>query len=126
MSIRLVDHINIATRRLEETRRFFVDGLGLTEGWRPPAIAVEGYWLYAGDRPIVHLQTTEQEVLPSTASALNHFAFDVDDIDALAERLERQGISVRVVAVPGTQIRQVFLQDPNGVRLELNHNPERG
>ena len=125
MSIRLVDHINIATRRLEETRRFFVDGLGLTEGWRPPGIAVEGYWLYAGDRPVVHLQTTEQAVLPSTASALNHFAFDVDDIDALAERLARTGVAVRIVSVPGTNIRQAFLQDPNGVRLELNYSPGR-
>ena len=125
MSIRIVDHINIATPRLEETRRFYVDVLGLREGYRPASIAVEGYWLYAGERPIVHMQTTERDVVASTASALNHFAFDVDDLDALVARLERADYPFRRVDVAGTRIRQAFLEDPAGVRLELNENPDR-
>lgn len=124
MSIRVVDHINICTQRLEETRRFF-EALGLEVGPRPAAIMVEGYWMYAGKRAVVHLQTTPKTVGPSTDSALNHFAFDVDDFDALVERLERAKIDFKRVDIAGTAIRQAFLFDPNGVRFELNYDPER-
>ena len=123
MSIRLVDHINIATPRLEETRAFFVDVLGLTEGYRPD-FAFPGYWLYAGERAVVHLQVSDGPVGPSRSSALNHFAFDVADLDALAARLDAHGVAYRAVTVPGTEIRQAFFEDPNGVRVELNQSPD--
>lgn len=122
MTIRLVDHVNIATERLEETKDFFVEVLGLKVGWRPP-FAFDGYWLYAGERAIVHMQTAPRPVGPSADSALNHFAFDVDDLDRLLARLDPRGIPYRAVGVPGTDIRQAFLLDPNGVRVELNHKP---
>jgi catechol 2,3-dioxygenase-like lactoylglutathione lyase family enzyme len=51
-----LDHINIATDRLAETRAFFVEVLGLTERWRPD-FPFDGHWLYAGDKPVVHLMT---------------------------------------------------------------------
>jgi len=54
MAIRGIDHINIGTHRLEETRAFFRDVLGLTEGWRPD-FPFGGAWLYAGDGAVVHL-----------------------------------------------------------------------
>ena len=118
MTIRAIDHVNIATEHLEDTRAFFVDVLGLDEGERPPFASV-GYWLYAGGRPIVHLQRSEGAVGPSAGSALNHFSFGVTDLDVLIDRLEQRGVSFRVAYVGGTTVRQVFLQDPNGVQLEL-------
>lgn len=117
--IRLVDHINIATERLEETRAFYVEVLGLSEGPRPP-FAFPGYWLYAGERPIVHMQLSPGPVGPSTESALNHAAFEVADMDGLIARLQQHGVAHRVVLIPGTKVRQAFFEDPNGARLELN------
>src|SRR4051812_673459 len=122
MSVRVVDHINIATEKLQETRDFFVDVLGLQEGFRPP-FDFPGYWLYAGERAIVHMQTADRAVRPSKESALNHFAFEVDDLDSLLARLDQHGVRYRAVDVPGTKIRQAFLEDPNGVRVELNYRP---
>jgi catechol 2,3-dioxygenase-like lactoylglutathione lyase family enzyme len=122
VSIRQVDHINIASERLEETRAFYVDVLGLTEGPRPP-FRFKGYWLYAGDRPIVHLQDSRGPVGPSQASALNHFAFIVDDFEGLIRRLEQHGVAYQRTEVPGTTVLQAFLFDPNGVRVELNGGP---
>ncbi|MET0274655.1 MAG: VOC family protein [Phenylobacterium sp.] len=123
MPIRTIDHVNIATERLEETRAFYVEVLGLIEGYRPP-FDFDGYWLYAGDRAIVHMQTADRPVLPSQASALNHFAFDVDALDPILAELDRRAIPYRAIDVPGTKIRQAFLQDPNGVRVELNCRPD--
>ena len=122
MAIRGVDHINIATQHLEETRDFYVEVLGLVEGYRP-AFKSKGCWLYAGDHPVVHMQEADGPVGPSEASALNHFAFDVSDFQALIDRLEARGVAYEALTVPGTSIRQAFLQDPNGVRVELNFQP---
>jgi catechol 2,3-dioxygenase-like lactoylglutathione lyase family enzyme len=117
--IRLVDHINIATDNLAETRAFFVDLLGLEEGPRPD-FGVEGYWLYAAGRPIVHLQRARGPAGPSSVSALNHAAFEVGDLDAMAARLDAAGVSYRLMQLPGAAVRQMFLEDPNGVMIELN------
>ena len=118
MTISMIDHVNIVTERLEETRAFFVDVLGLTVGPRPP-FAVEGYWLYAGAKSIVHMQRARGAVLPSEASALNHFAFAVEAFDPMIARLNHHDVPYRVVTVPGTTTRQVFFHDPNGVRVEI-------
>ena len=120
--IRAVDHINVATLKLEQTRAFYEDALGLTSGPRPP-FAVAGYWLYAGDRPVVHLQEARGPVSPSEASALNHIAFLVDNLDAALSGLDRQGVAYELTTIPGTTTRQAFFLDPNAVRLELNEAP---
>lgn len=123
MAIQAVDHINIVTHRLEETRDFFLRVMGLTEGFRP-AFESEGYWFYAGDRAVVHIQQAARPVGPSEASALNHFAFRVTDFDGMLARLDRHGVAYEPMTVPGTAIRQAFLHDPNGVRLELSFIPD--
>lgn len=119
MSVVAVHHINIVTERLEETRAFFVDALGLQAGPRPP-FASAGYWLYANEIAVVHIQQAPGKVGPSHLSALNHAAFQVADFDAALARLSRQGVSFDLTQVPGTALRQAFFLDPNGVRLEFN------
>jgi catechol 2,3-dioxygenase-like lactoylglutathione lyase family enzyme len=118
MSIRIIDHVNIVSERLEETRRFFNQILGLEPGPRP-AFAVTGYWLYAGLRAVVHIQAAKGPVGPSVDSALNHFAFEVSDFDAVIARLARHAVAHQVFTVPGTSVRQAFFLDPNGVRIEI-------
>jgi catechol 2,3-dioxygenase-like lactoylglutathione lyase family enzyme len=117
-----LDHINIATCRLEETRAFYMDVLGLSEGWRPD-FPFRGHWLYSAGRPIVHLQESEREVTPSALSTLNHFAFQIADFDALLSELDQRGIPYQQISPPGTAIRQAFLKDPNGAIVELNFRP---
>lgn len=125
MAIRVVDHLNIVTEKLEETRDFYVRVLKLKEGWRP-AFASEGYWLYAGAHPVVHIQQAVHPVGPTEACALNHAAFTVEDIDTLLVSLKTNGVRVEETLVPGTAIRQAFFLDPNGVRLELSYDPAQG
>jgi catechol 2,3-dioxygenase-like lactoylglutathione lyase family enzyme len=120
MAIRCIDHINIGTHQLEETRDFFRDVLGLTEGWRPD-FAVGGAWLYAGERAVVHLVDLSDAKRPSDEAALDHFAFDIDDFDDARRRLDAAGVRYRATAVPNAPIRQIFLRDPNGVNIELNY-----
>ncbi len=122
MSLRGLDHINIGTPRLEETTAFFRDVLGLTEGWRPD-FPFPGAWLYAGDTAVVHLVGLAEGRRPSSEAALDHFAFRINDYDDTVRRLDAAGLTWRAVEIPGTSIRQIFLRDPNGVNIELNHRP---
>jgi catechol 2,3-dioxygenase-like lactoylglutathione lyase family enzyme len=122
MTIRVVDHLNIVTEKLEETRDFYVRVLKLKEGWRPP-FESEGYWLYAGKHPVVHIQQATHPVGPTSACALNHAAFTVEDLDGLVASLRSNGVEVHETVVPGADIRQAFFEDPNGVRLELSFDP---
>jgi len=49
----------------------------------------------------------------------DHIAFTAGDYDTLVERLHRCGVASVTNAVPGGP-RQVFVEDPNGVRVEIN------
>jgi catechol 2,3-dioxygenase-like lactoylglutathione lyase family enzyme len=112
-----LNHINIVTRKLDETRDFFVGVLGLAEGARPN-FPFEGYWLYAGDKAVVHLMSLDMTPGRGASSPLDHAAFDVASLDAAKRRLTEHGVEFREAVVsPGRG--QLFLHDPNGVQIEL-------
>jgi catechol 2,3-dioxygenase-like lactoylglutathione lyase family enzyme len=119
MAILDLDHINIRTTQLEKTRVFFTDVLGLQVGWRPD-FEFPGAWLYAGDKDVVHLVQVSREHTPSDGSALDHFAFTIDDFEDARRRLDKAGIAYRETAAPNGGIRQFFLTELNGVTIELN------
>ena len=54
VSVGLLDHFNIRTRKLAETVSFYEDVLGLEKGARPN-FAFPGAWMYSEGKPVVHL-----------------------------------------------------------------------
>ncbi len=115
-----IDHVNLSTSKPEETIAFFTDVLGLEN--RPdqrPAFNTPGAWLFAGDSAIVHLNFVD-ETPGEPSGPLDHFAFTAADFDAVVARLDESGTEYRVVERPETGLRQAFLQEPNGVRVEIN------
>ena len=119
MAILDLDHINIRTTDLARTRAFFTDVLGLTVGWRPD-FAFGGAWLYAGDKDVVHLVEVDRAGAASRGSALDHFAFTIDDFDDAKRHLDDAGLSYETGEAPNGGIRQLFVTDLNGVTIELN------
>ena len=117
--IRGLDHINIRTADLAATKAFFTDVLGLSEGWRPE-FGFPGAWLYAGDKDVVHLVEVATPAAASAGSSLDHFAFDISDYDEALRRVKQTGLAFHEFAAPGTTVRQIFVDDSNGVRIELN------
>lgn len=118
MTVTGLAHINIATSRLEETRTFYVSVLGLSEGPRPP-FASRGYWLYAGENPVVHLVEANGLGPALPGAGINHIAFATADVAAFARGLETNAVTFHVTTVPGTGETQLNFTDPNGVRLEV-------
>jgi catechol 2,3-dioxygenase-like lactoylglutathione lyase family enzyme len=126
-----VQHLLVLTDQLEATRDFYRDALGLREGERPP-LEFDGHWLYLGDVACVHVAerrtygahagTLGLGVAQSATSggAVDHIAFGADDYEEISERLRKAGVETIENEVPAARMRQIFVEDPNGVRIEIN------
>ena len=126
MPLRRLDHLLVLTDDLEATRAFYCDALGLEAGERPE-LGFPGYWLYLDGVPCVHV--AERAAYEARATQLglrvdpapvDHIAFRADGGAGLAERLRTLGIEAVANEVPTAGLRQLFLTDPNGVRVEVN------
>ena len=128
MAIHELNHINIRTTKMEETKDFFVDVVGLEIGWRPD-FPSHGYWLYCGDVPIVHLSPSDPAGDPRTihsgrGNGLDHIGMSARDLLGTEKTLMESGVIYRKCLAGGGRLVQVFLLDPNGVQVELAFNAE--
>jgi catechol 2,3-dioxygenase-like lactoylglutathione lyase family enzyme len=119
MTVKLLHHVNIHTPDLAGTIDFYVDVIGLTKGERPTTIGRPGAWLYCGDRPVIHLNEVEQGRRSDTG-VIDHVAFETEGYDDVAAKLTRRGVPFQTKELSDFRIRQIFVHDPNGVKLELN------
>jgi catechol 2,3-dioxygenase-like lactoylglutathione lyase family enzyme len=122
-----LDHVNIRTASLEVMRNWYVRVLGMVDGWRPP-FSFPGAWLYSGDTPIVHLVGVERAPGAKEAELrLEHFALQGDDLQALRARLETEDVPYREARVPGTDLLQINVHDPDGNHIHIDfHSGENG
>jgi catechol 2,3-dioxygenase-like lactoylglutathione lyase family enzyme len=126
MKIAALDHVNIETEDVDGTARFYSDILGLESGNRPE-FGRPGHWMYSGGAPIIHLITPDPDnkmVTGSHDAAISHFALRIENFEAARAHLDKNGVDYNEVGVPGTPMRQLFFDDPNGVLVELIHVPE--
>jgi catechol 2,3-dioxygenase-like lactoylglutathione lyase family enzyme len=125
MSVIGINHFNITApaELLEKVRDFYVEVLGLKVGERP-GFRRQGFWLYAGEEPIIHLTVDDREEssadVESTHGFLDHIAFTCRGLPGLIERLKRSDIPYRMSEVASLGQVQVFVHDPASVRVELN------
>ena len=121
MGVAAIDHYTVLTNDLEATKRFYCDFLGLKDGPRPP-FTFPGAWLYAGDRPVVHVIAGRPFSQENGTGGVDHVAFAAQGSpDEMMKRLEKEGLKPSSRVVPATKIRQVFCRDPSGVQVELNY-----
>jgi catechol 2,3-dioxygenase-like lactoylglutathione lyase family enzyme len=126
MSVGVLDHFNIRTRKLADTVRFYEDVLGLEKGARPN-FAFPGAWMYSEGKAVVHLvdisQTDEQQKPDS--GVVHHVAFVSRGFAGMKQRLQSRGMTFNSRQVPGGDLWQIFVNDPNGVMIELNYEAAR-
>ena len=131
MPLTKLEHYLVLTDDMEATRDFYVEALGMHVGPRPP-LAFPGYWVYVGDTPCIHIAEWKTYTAHSLSKGIevtskapgtgpvDHIAFNGVDYDELVSRLERRGVQARRNEQPGGALRQLFLEDPNGVKIEIN------
>ena len=122
--------LRVRAADLAATKAFYETVLGLRDGDRP-SFPFPGHWLYLGDTPCVHLVGTAADASRSAylddgdrtgvdvgSGAVDHIGFRATDLDGMVERLDDLGVPARRVEVPG--LVQLFVEDPNGITIELN------
>ena len=135
MLINSLDHCAIRTTKLQETRDFFVDILGLEDGERPD-FPFPGAWLYTDSTAVIHLIGVDPddpsglqryvggeistEALQGSG-AFDHIAFRANDPSVLIDRLKKTDHAYRERQVPKMGLFQIFVEDPNGITIELNY-----
>jgi len=123
MGVGLLDHFNIRTRKLGDTVRFYEEVLDLKKGDRPN-FAFPGAWMYSEGKPVVHLVDISQTDEPQKpdSGVVHHVAFASQDMTGMKQRLKLKGLPFDVREVPGVDVWQIFVTDPNGVMIELNYD----
>jgi catechol 2,3-dioxygenase-like lactoylglutathione lyase family enzyme len=132
MGLQRLQHILIQTTDLPETVRWWDEVLGLKPGPHPD-FGFPVAWLYLGDEDVLHItqggagaSANRQAYLSQESQAtrgtgvLDHVAFHATDLPAMLARLDARGIDYVSRRVDAQGLFQLFLFDPNGVKVELN------
>lgn len=123
MAVTGLGHVNlrVPAETIERLRRFYIDVVGLHEDTRPNfRSGSTGYWLYAGDRAVLHLTVAAgRAATAQPPGVFDHLAFDCDDLAATRTRLDGAGIHYQTDYVDELTQVQLFFRDPAGVGVEL-------
>jgi catechol 2,3-dioxygenase-like lactoylglutathione lyase family enzyme len=128
-----LDHYTLRVRDVDASLAFYRTVLGLEPGPRPATLRNPEHWLYAGERAVIHLFSNRfrdswqgglvDESRPalslSCSGSIDHIAFRsggrVEDARA---HLRSLNVPFQELSVPGTDIRQLFVVDPDDVTIE--------
>ena len=128
----MLEHFLVMTDDIDATRDFYQDVLDFREGFRAD-LGFAGYWLYLDDVPVIHIAEwdsytlhSKNEGIPVTSpgqstGAFDHVAFNGTNAQEMIDKLTRMNIPFHRNDVPVARLIQLFLSDPNGVKIELNY-----
>ena len=132
MPISHLEHYLIQTSDMEATRDFYTRVLGFHVG-PSPDFKFPVFWLYLGDRDVIHVtaggaNTSEnrkkylgqQSDATTGSGVIDHMAFRCTGLAQMMEHLTGLGIPYTRRMVDDQGLFQLFLMDPNGVKVELN------
>ena len=128
MGLSKINHIGIAVKDLEASKRFYEESLGLTVKHEETLGEMKIAFIPIGEVNVELIQsTTEQGVIAKfiakRGEGIHHIAYEVDDIDGALEKLKDQGIKmVDEKPRPGAHETRVAFLHPkstNGVLTEL-------
>lgn len=128
MAVLGLDHVNVITADLDATIDFYGQLLDLKRGESPgTAMGFQGAWLIdnAG-QAVIHLQAFNPERHAAGRSGatdtgwIDHVALACEGFEATKARCAELGLPFQVNDRQFGNLRQIFVLDPNNVKLELN------
>ena len=127
-----IEHFLIQTADMAATRDWYVRVLGMRVGPHPD-FKFPVCWLYLGDTDIVHITEGGKDVSENRkrylgqqsdavhgSGAVDHIAFRCTGLREMLEHLKREKVDFTQRQVNDQGLFQLFLLDPNGVKIELN------
>jgi extradiol dioxygenase family protein len=121
-----INHIQLVAEKdlVIQLRDFYCDVVGLNEGFRP-TFERFGFWLYIGDKDVVHLITPKEgDGRSLQKSSFDHVAFKTSDYQGVLTKLKTLNIPFEEKLIPDMTAHQIFLRDPAGNRVELNFDSQ--
>lgn len=140
MVMRRLDHVNFVTHDLPATRTFYCDIIGLVQGENLSIDTAKSAYFYipGEDVAILHVgdakqnksqprfqrlaELSEKNDGTFSTGSLDHFCllFDRADYEPRINKLIRYEIPYQTYCHEDESLNQIWLLDPNGVRVELN------
>jgi catechol 2,3-dioxygenase-like lactoylglutathione lyase family enzyme len=123
MRILDLNHVAILVSDVDRSRKFYQDVLGL-EPIPRPAFDFPGAWFRIGapgpdGKALQELHLIGRRPETFTRPRDRHFAFRVDSIAAVEERLRARGVNYAPPKKRPDGATQIFLEDPDGHAIEL-------
>ena len=132
MPLSHIEHFLLQTDDMDGTRDWYVRVLGMRQGPNPDfKFAV--IWLYAGERDVVHVTqggagvsenrkryVGQQSGDTRGSGAIDHIAFRCSGLKEMLAHLRTLGVPFRERQVNDQGLYQLFLMDPNEIKIELN------
>ena len=132
MPLSHIEHVLIQTADIARTVEWYVRVLGMRAGFTPD-FKFPVQWLYLGDRDVVHVteggaNTSEnrkryvgqQTTATEGSGAIDHVAFRCTGLKDTLAHLRAEGVEFKERQVNDQGLYQLFLFDPNGIKVELN------
>ena len=132
MPITHLEHFLIQVADVEATCDWYEEVVGLKRGYTPD-FKFPVQWLYAGDRDVLHVTQGGREVSDirrrylgqqseavTGTGVIDHVAFRATGLKETLERLRSLGVPFKERMVSDQGLYQLFLFDPNQVKVELN------
>jgi len=128
-----IEHFLLQTADMEGTRKWYVEVLGMRVG-PSPDFKFPVFWLYLGDKDVVHVTeggkgvsenrkkyVGQQSDAVSGTGVVDHIAFRATGLRDMIAHLEKLGVDFKQRRADDQALYQLFMFDPNGVKVELNY-----
>jgi catechol 2,3-dioxygenase-like lactoylglutathione lyase family enzyme len=133
MPLSHIEHYLIAADDMERTRDWYCEVLGMEEGWHPD-FGFPVCWLYLDGKDVVHIGQNAKQAgenqkaylgrlsqnLGNGTGAIDHIAFRATGLQQTMAHLRRSGVEFNERRANGQALYQLFMFDPNGIKVELN------
>ena len=137
MPLSHIEHCLVLADDMEATRDWYCSVLGMKEG-RHPDFGFPVHWLYLNGRDVVHIGQSAKHAgenqkhylgrtsrdTGSGTGAIDHIAFRATDLPAMMAHLRSRGIEFIERRADNQALYQLFMLDPNGVKIELNFSAD--
>jgi glyoxylase I family protein len=120
--IKQIGHICIHTNDLAKTHHFYTEVLGLEQTFDFVRDGAPfGYYIQFGNNTFIEVFKGE----PGEIGNIAHVAIEVEGMDELIQRIKEHGVEIGEKTLGGDNSWQVWVTDPNGVRIEFHeYTPE--